>query len=94
MSIYSATIQKMETQLNAWNAQISLLEAKIKNAGSDIKFQRVSELNQLHTKQRVAAEKLKEMKKSTSESWEQVKGAADKIWDDLKTGIAKAHSRL
>ena len=90
MGIYTATIDKMETQLNEWGAEIKILEAKIENAGSGIKLQRARELNDLRIKQRAAAEKLKEMKNATDEGWEQVKGMADKIWDDLKTGITNA----
>lgn len=94
MSINAATIEKMETQLNEWNAQIKLIEAKIDNTGSDIKLKSTGELNELRAKQRAATEKLKEMKKSTDEAWEQVKVTADKVWDDLKTGINKAHSSI
>lgn len=94
MSIYTATIEKMESELNVWDAQIKLLEAKIENKGSGIKLQSAVELNELRAKQRVAAEKLKEMKKATNEAWDQVKETADKIWDDLKTGIAKAHASI
>lgn len=94
MSIYTATIEKMEAELNVWDAQINLLEAKIENAGSDIKLQSAGELNELRAKQRAATENLKEMKKATNEAWGQVKGTADKIWDDLKTGIAKAHASI
>lgn len=94
MSISAALIEKMETQLNVWGEEIKLLEAKIENAGSDIKLQRAAELNELRAKQRAAKEKLAEMKKATNDAWDQVKGTADKIWDDLKTGIAKAHSGI
>ncbi len=94
MIIYTETIEKMETQLNVWNAQIKLLEAKIDNAGADFKLQHSSEMNQLREKQHTATEKIKEMKKSTNEAWDQVKSTADKIWGDLKTGIANAHTNI
>jgi hypothetical protein len=37
---------------------------------------------------------MKELEKASGEAWEQVKGTADKIWEDLKTGIADAHSKF
>lgn len=94
MSIYTSTIEKMETELNVWDAQINFLEEKIENAGSDIKLQSAGELNELRAQQRAATEKLKDMKKAANEARDHVKGTADKIWDDLKAGIAKAHASI
>jgi archaellum component FlaC len=94
MGIYTATIDKMEAQLNVWGEEIKLLEAKIENAGSGIKLQRSRELNELRSKQRAAAEKLKEMKNATDDVWEQIKETADKIWHDLKADITNAHSNF
>jgi hypothetical protein len=37
MEIKDAYKQKMSAQLKEWNAQINLLEAKIENAGADMK---------------------------------------------------------
>lgn len=94
MNIYTADIEKMETQLKLWGAQVKLLEARIESANSSIKLELARELNELRRKQRLAAEKLTEMKIATNKSWEQVKGSADKLWDDLKTGIANAHANI
>lgn len=90
----TATIEKMQTQLNEWNAQIKLLEAKIESSKSDVKLQRASMINQLRTKQRAANENIREMKQATNDSWDEVKISADKTWEDLKAGIAKAHSNI
>jgi multidrug resistance efflux pump len=94
MGVYAADIEKMEAQLKSWGAQIKLLEAKIEFAHSTTKLQRAREVNELRRKQRIASEKIYEMKSTSSKAWEQVKGAADKIWDDLKTGIAIAESNV
>lgn len=86
--------QKMEAQLKEWGAQINLLEAKIENAGASLKVKRVDVVKELRVKQRVAADKLKELEKSSGDAWEQVKHTADKLWDDLKAGIADAHAKF
>jgi hypothetical protein len=90
----TSTINKMENQLKIWDAQVKFFEEKTENNGSRFKLQRAGEINELHKKQHAETEKLKEMKKATNEALEQVRGPADKIWDDLKTGIAKAHSSI
>ena len=94
MEIKDAYKQKMAAQLKEWDAQINLLEAKVENAGADIKVKRAQAIHELRAKQRAASEKMKELGKASGEAWDQVKVTADKIWDELKAGIADAHSRF
>lgn len=94
MQIQNAYQQKMEAQLKEWSAQINLLEAKVENAGADIKVMRAKQLGELRTKQRAASDKMKELENASGEAWEQVKKTADKVWDDLKTGLADAHNKF
>jgi recombinational DNA repair ATPase RecF len=94
MEIQNAYKQKMAAQLKEWSAQISLLEAKVENAGADMKVKRAEALHELRAKQRAASEKLKELEKASGEAWEQAKATADKIWDDLKAGVADARSKF
>ena len=94
MDIQEAYKQKMAAQLKEWTAQINLLEAKVENAGADLKVKRAEELQALRAKQRAASEKMAELGKASGEAWEQVKATADKIWDDLKAGMAEAQSKF
>ena len=94
MEIKEAYKQKMAAQLNEWDAQINLLEAKIINVGADLRVKRAEELQELRAKQRAASEKMKELEKASGEAWEQVKETADKLWDDLKSGVADVHSKF
>jgi hypothetical protein len=94
MEIQDAYKQKMAAQLKEWSAQIDLLEAKVENAGADMKVKRAKQLHELRAKQRAATEKMKELGKASGAAWEQVKTTADKIWDDLKTGVADAQSKF
>ncbi|MFA6921292.1 MAG: hypothetical protein WC216_05570 [Gallionella sp.] len=94
MEIQDAYKQKMAAQLKEWTAQINLLEARVENAGADMAVKRAEALQELRVKQRVASEKMLELEKSTGEAWGQVKETADKIWEDLKNGVAEAHSKF
>jgi glycerol-3-phosphate cytidylyltransferase-like family protein len=94
MEIQDAYKQKMAAQLKEWSAQIDLLEAKVENAGADMKVKRTQQLHELRAKQRAASEKMKELGKASGAAWEQVKVTADKIWDDLKAGVADAQSKF
>lgn len=94
MEIQDAYKQKMEAQLKEWSAQIHLLEAKLENAGADMKVKRAEELHELRGKLHVASEKMKELETASGEAWVQVKETADKIWENLKRGVAEAHSKF
>jgi recombinational DNA repair ATPase RecF len=94
MELQNAYKQKMAAQLKEWGAQIQLLEAKMENVGADMKVKRAEELHECRAKYHVASEKMKELEKAGGEAWEQVKETADKIWEDLKTGMADAHSKF
>jgi hypothetical protein len=37
---------------------------------------------------------MQELGKSSGEAWSHLKITADKIWDDLKSGVADAHSKF
>jgi recombinational DNA repair ATPase RecF len=94
MEIQDAYKQKMAAQLKEWTAQINLLEARVENAGADMAVKRAEALQALRARQRVASEKMLELEKCTGDAWGQVKETADKIWEDLKNGVADAHSKF
>ena len=86
--------QKMSAQLKEWSAQINLLEAKVANAAADVKVKRTEDLQALRVKQRAASEHMTAMGKASGAAWDHLMLTADKIWDDLKNGIAEAHSKF
>jgi len=94
VDINEAYKQKLAAQLKEWSAQINLMEAKVENAEADMKIKRLDVINDLRAKQRVASEKMKELEKSSGDAWDQVKITAEKIWTDLKDGIADAQSKF
>lgn len=94
MKIHDAYKEKMAAQLKEWSAQINLMEAKVEKAGADLKVRHAEEIVNLRAKQRTASEKMKELEKATGEAWDQAKETADKIWEDLKAGVASANSKF
>lgn len=94
MDIQNAYKQKREAQLNEWSAQLKLMEAKLENVGADMRVKRAEQIQALREQQHSASEKMQELGKASGEAWEQVKTTADKIWDDLKSGMADAHSKF
>ncbi len=94
MELQEACKQKRAAQLKEWSAQINLLEAKVQNAEADLKVKYSSELVELRKRQRAASENMKVLAKASGDAWAQVKETSDKIWEDLKTGLADAQAKL
>lgn len=94
MKKHEAYKEKMAAQLKEWGAQIKLLDAKVENVGADMKVRYAEDLFSLRTKQQMASEKMKDLEKATGEAWDQTKETADKLWEDLKAGIAATNSKF
>ena len=94
MEVQKAYKEKLNAQLNEWSSQINLLEAKMENISADLKVKRAKEIQALRVKQHAASDKMDELGKASGESWEQDKLTADKMWSDLKIGLAEAQSKF
>ena len=73
---------------------MNLLEARLDNVSADLRVKRAEQLHELRARHRAAADKMKELGKSTGEAWEQAKETADKMWDDFKDGLTEAQSKF
>jgi len=94
MEIQKAYQEQMGAKLKEWSAQINLLESKIESAGAEMRVKRAEQLHELRAKQHAAADKMKELGRASGEAWEQAKVTADKLWEDLKVGVADAHAKF
>lgn len=87
-------IESLAAELKQWSAQIDLLTAKTENAAAQAKPKYAEELEELRVKQHEATEKMKELTEASGNAWETVKESADKIWDELRVGLADAASKF
>lgn len=94
MDLHEAYKQKRAAQLKEWSAQISLLDAKLENAEANVKLKYADELNQLRARQDAAVVKMNELTKASGEAWVQARDTADKMWEELKTGVDAARAKF
>jgi hypothetical protein len=87
-------IENLASELKEWSAQIDLLTAKTENKAADVKLKYAEELETLRYKRHLATVKIKELKESGGDAWETVKETANKVWDDLRIGLAEVTSKL
>ncbi|MGY3944270.1 sll1863 family stress response protein [Aeromonas tecta] len=94
MEMYNAYKEKMNAQLREWSSQLNLLEAKMENMTADMRVRRAEEIQSLRVKQYAATDNMEELGRASGESWKQIKATADKMWSDLKAGLAEAQSKF
>ena len=86
-------LASLTSELKEWSVQIDILTARAENAAAELKLKYAEELDELRAKQYVATEKLKELEHASGDAWESVKETADKIWHDLRAGLADISSK-
>jgi len=86
--------EKLDAQLNEWNAQLSLLRAKAEKAGAEAKSEYSKMLDALQQKVDEARPKLQELKTAGDEAWEDLKSGAEKAWAEAKTAFDRAVARF
>ncbi|MFZ1614410.1 MAG: hypothetical protein WAT51_09585 [Holophaga sp.] len=86
--------EKMDAQLKEWSAEIALLSAKADKAKAEAKIEYYRTIETLVAKHDSARTKLLEIRASSEDAWEDLKVSAEKIWNEVKSGISTANSRF
>jgi len=87
-------IESLAGELKEWSAQIDLLSAKAKETAGMARLKYVQEVNSLRSSQRAATQKMLDLENASDDAWEQVKVTSDKVWQDLRSGMASAAAKF
>ena len=86
--------EKLDAQLEEWNAQIALLKAKAAKARAEAKIDYNKTIEALQRRQDEAITKLHELKASGDDAWEDLKTGAEKAWAEVKAAFHDATSKF
>jgi predicted ATP-binding protein involved in virulence len=86
--------EKLDAQLDEWNAQIHLLKARADKAKAEAKIEYYKTIDALQHRQDEARTKLHELKTAGDEAWEDLKTGAEKAWDEVKSAFHDAISKF
>ena len=86
--------EKIDAQLNEWNAQIDLLKAKADKAKAETKIKYYNAIEALQHKQSEAKTKLHELKTAGDGAWADLKTGAERVWDETKSAFNDAISKF
>ena len=86
--------EKIEAQLEEWNAQIALLRTRADKARAEVKIEYYKTIEALQRRQDEARARLHELKTTSDEAWEDLKAGAEKAWAEVKTAFHDAASKF
>jgi len=86
--------EKLDAQLEEWSAQIALLKARADKARAEARIEYIKSIEALQHRQDEAGAKLRELKTSGDEAWEDIRTSAEKVWDEVKAAFQSAASRF
>jgi chromosome segregation ATPase len=75
--------QKLQAQLDEWQADVDKMKAKLGGASVGAKLEINQEINQLEGKLGEGRKKLEELSEATEENWENLKASIDETWEGI-----------
>jgi hypothetical protein len=77
------------SELKEWSVQIDLLATKAEKSAGVVKLKYDPLLNELRAKQHAATDRMNKLEDASDDAWG-LKEVADKLWHELRTGLANA----
>jgi nucleotide-binding universal stress UspA family protein len=86
--------KKIDAQLREWGTQIDILKVKAGKAKAGARGKYLEQIEELRGKQKAAKQRLRELKGSGDEAWEDFKDGVEHALGDLKRALKRATSRF
>lgn len=77
-------VEKLSAQMVEWDVQIEMLNEMAENASTEEKFEYSRLIAALQLKRDQAAEQLLGISAADTDEWEDMKVAAEQIWDEVR----------
>ncbi len=90
MNSKEAYLNKLEGQLNEWNAQINLLLSRARETGASDS----EAITYLQQKKTLAQAKLEKLKNAGEQDWQTLQEEVDDAWSNLGVAIKTALAKL
>ncbi len=87
-------VQKLKTQLDQWNSEITKWEEKTKSAQTKMKADYEKQLNIFRSRRDEAMTQLRQVQAASGEAWMDMMRGADEAWARLRDAFAKARSHF
>ncbi|MEO5929369.1 MAG: coiled coil domain-containing protein [Candidatus Kapaibacterium sp.] len=94
MSLKDAYKDKMNAQLDEWDADVAKMRAKADKSEADAKIDHYKEINGWEAHRDNARAKLKDLDNAAEDTWEDVKNGVENAWNDVRHGFTKLTNRF
>lgn len=94
MSERKAYQEKLQAQLDSWEADISKLRAKADKAGADARIKYYEQLDELESQRSKLKKELEDLKRAGDDAWRDLKAGAEKTRNAVSDAIRAAISRF
>lgn len=86
--------QKLQAQLDEWQADIDKLKARAKDESADAQIELHKQIDTLETQVADARAQLKQLSEAGDEAWTSLKAGMDASWAALKNGFKDAAEKF
>ena len=87
-------VQKLKTQLDQWNSEITKWEEKTRSAQSKMKADYEKQLKTFRSRRDEAMTQLRQVQAASGEAWMDMMRGADEAWARLRDAFTKARSHF
>jgi multidrug resistance efflux pump len=83
-------LEKLKSQLDVWNGEVSKWEAKVKSAQAEIKPQYEQQLELMKQHRESAMYQMKLLQDAAGDAWMELARGADEAWATFREAVEKA----
>jgi hypothetical protein len=87
-------VEKLKSQLDHWNAEMSKWEAQAKSAQASARAEYDKQLAAFRQKRDQAIEQLTKVQSAEGEAWKDLARGADEAWTKMSEAFDKAYSHF
>ena len=87
-------VDKLKTQLSAWNAEVAKWEAKSRSAQADMRVEYDKQLATFRVQRDKALTQMNKVQAATGDAWVDLARGADDAWAKMREAYDKAHSHF
>lgn len=94
MSNRDEYVEKLKTQLDEWNAQVTKWEAKTKAAQASARAEYEKQLAAFRKQRDEALAQLRKVQAASGDAWTELARGADEAWARMREAFEKAQSHF
>ena len=94
MSLKDEYIGKLKQQLDQWNVDIDVLEARAREADDEFRMNYDAYLEALKARRDEAKVRLALLRDSAGDAWQELRKGSDEAWESIRHAVAEARKKF